>query len=342
MTTLVTGATGFVGGQIARALHRSGEKLRILVRSRSSRAGLSGVPVEEVQGDVRDLDSVRRAVQGVDRVVHAAAATRLDPFAPERLERINVEGTRHVLAASREARIQRLLYVSSTAAVASGTLDRPADEASVFDLAWKGPYWRTKHAAEELVLAAARAGELDAVVINPSYVLGPGDLKPTSDAVLLAIATGLVVAFPSGGSGFVDVRDVADGALLALAKGRSGQRYILSGENLTFRQLIELAALERGLRSPMFALPRGPALLLAHLGDTLGPRFPTAFGYLNSGFLGTLFDLSYVCGEKARRELGFSPRPVREAIHDAYRWFEDAGRLPARRWLRRLARRSTS
>jgi dihydroflavonol-4-reductase len=334
MTTLITGGTGLIGGHLARELHAAGESLRLLVRERSSREALQGVPFEEAKGDVRDLESLRRAMQGVDAVVHAAGSVRLDPFAPEHLRRVNLEGTRHVLTAAREAKVKRLLHLSSTAAVGAGTLDRPADEATSWNLGHKGPYWQTKRAGEQLVLEAVKKGEIDAVIVNPSYVVGPGDVKPSSGAVLLAIASGLVFAYPDGGTGFVDARDVAKGAILALKKGRSGERYILSSENLTFRQFIEMAAVERGLQPPFLPLPRNLALGAARVGDALGPRFPRVFGYLNSQFVGTLFDLSYVSAEKARRELGFAPRPVREAVRDAYRWFEQTGRLHPMPWQR--------
>lgn len=336
MITLVLGGTGFVGGQIVRELKAAGDSVRVLVRDRSSKKGLRGVDVEEVRGDVRDLESLRRAAQGVDRVVHAAGATRLDPSAGERLRRINVEGTRNAIAAARDAGVDRFLFVSSAAAVGSGAMDRPADESSVFDLGAKGPYWQTKQAAEQLVLDAAKKGELDAVVVNPSYVLGPGDVKPTSGAILLGIATGLVLFYPSGGTGFVDVRDVARGARLALEKGGTGERYILSGENLTYRRLIEMAAQERGLRPPLVPVPEKLAREAGRAGDLLGPRVPRAltwaFGYLNTPFIGSLFDLLYVTPSKACRELGFSPRPVREAIRDAYAWFEQNGYLRTYPW----------
>lgn len=337
MTTLITGATGLVGGHIARELHEAGEKLRLLVRDRSSRAGLQGLPFEEARGDVRDLKSLRHAVKGIDRVVHAAGVTRVDPFAAEHLRRVHIEGTRNVLTAARDAGVKRLLHVSSTAAVGAGTLDRPADEASTWNLGHKGPYWQTKHASEQLVLDAARSGELDAVVINPSYVLGPYDVKPSSGAVLLAVASGVVLAYPQGGLGFVGARDVGRGARLALEKGRTGERYILSAENLTFRQLLEMAARECGAHAPILPLPKNLALGVARVGDVLGPRFPKAFSYLNTELIRALFDLGYVSGEKARRELGFSPRPVREAICEAYQWFDEAGMLRSWPWKRLLA-----
>jgi dihydroflavonol-4-reductase len=330
MTTLITGATGLLGGHIARALHERGERVRILVRPHSAREGLAGVAVEEVYGDVRDPGSLREAMRGVDRVVHAAGGVRIDPFAADKLYRVNVEGTRHVVAAAREAGVRRLLHLSSVAAVGAGRLDKPADESSEWDLGYKGPYWSTKREGERIVLEAAAKGELDAVVINPAYAIGPGDVKPSSGAVLLLIASGLVVAYPEGGTAFVDARDVARGAVLALEKGRTGERYILSAENLTFRQFVTMAAEEIAVRPPFVPLPREVALGAARVGDALGPRFPKAFGYLNTPVVETLFELSYVSYDKARRELGYAPGPVRKAIRDAYRWFRETGRLQQR------------
>jgi dihydroflavonol-4-reductase len=329
MTTLITGATGLVGGHIARALSARGEKLRLLMRPKSSREGLEGVRFEEVHGDVRDLESLRRATDGADKVIHAAGSTRVDPFAAEYQKRVNVEGTRNVLTACAENAVKRLLHVSSVAAVGAGTLERPADESMSWNLAHKGPYWTTKRAAEQLVQDAVRRGDVDAVIINPAYVLGSYDVKPSSGGMLLQIASGLMLVYPSGGNAFVDARDVAQGALLALDKGARGERYVLSGENLTYRELFTLAARELGVRPPMVPLPRWLALGAARAGDLVGPRFPKAFAYFNSSALSTLFELNYGSWQKARRELGYSPRPVAEAVRDAVAWFRSTGRLRA-------------
>ncbi len=328
MTTLVTGGTGLIGGHIARELARSGEEVRLLVRMHSSRAALQGVPFEEVRGDVRDVESLRAAARGADQVVHAAASVRTDPFADERVRRVNVEGTRNVIAAAEQAGARRLLYVSSIAAVGSGSLDRPADEDAPWDLAGRGAYWQTKRAAEELVLAAAKRGRLEAVVVNPSYAVGPGDVKPSSGGLLLLIASGRLVAYPEGGSGFVDARDVARGAVAALQRGRSGERFILSSENLTWRELFTLCSEAAHVPPPRVPVPRAIAMGAARLGDAAGKLLPKAFALFNRQTVASLYELAYVSSAKARRELGFSPRPVREAVVDAYEWFRETGRLP--------------
>lgn len=329
MTTLVTGATGFVGGAIARALCAAGHQVRILVRERSSLEGLAGFSLEKVRGDVRSLDSLRDAMKGCRQVVHAAASVRLDPFAASYMEKVNVVGTKNVLAAAKACFVERLLHVSSIATVGWGTLDRPATETSEWALAGKGPYFTTKRAAEDLVLEASRRGDLEAVVINPSFVVGPVDPKPSSGFILLAVASGMVVGYPEGGTNFVDVRDVAEGARLGLEKGRAGERYILSGENLTYRQFLTMAAEELSVRPPSVLIPRKLAFSAARLGDALGPRFPKAFGFVNSHVVGTMFDVAYVSCEKARAELGYRPRPVREAVRDACKWFRETGRISA-------------
>lgn len=328
MTTLVIGGTGLVGGHIVRALAGRGEKVRLLTRPRSNFSALDKVPFEEVRGDVRDLESVRAAARGVERVVHAAANLRTDPFADERIRRINVEGTRNVIAAAEQAGVRRLLYVSSTAAVGLGTLEQPADETSAWSLSGRGAYWQTKRAAEELVREAARRGGMEAVVINPSYAVGPGDVKPSSGRVLFLVSSGRLIAYPEGGMGFVDARDVAQGAVAALDRGRSGERYILSSENLTWREFFALCSEAAHVPPPRVPLPRALALGAARLGDGIGRLMPRAFAYLNRPTIESLYDLAYVSWDKARRELGFSPRPVREAIADAYAWFRETGRLP--------------
>lgn len=328
MTTLVTGGTGLIGGHIVRALARAGEKVRLLVRARSNFSALEGVPFEEARGDVRDLESLRAAARGADRVVHAAASLHTDPFADERVRRVNVDGTRNVIAAAEQAGVRRILYVSSIAAVGSGSLERPADESTPWDLAGRGAYWQTKRAAEELVLEAARRGKLEAVVVNPSYAIGPGDVKPSSGGLLLFIAGGRLVAYPEGGSGFVDARDAAQGAVAALERARSGERFILSSENLTWREFFTICSEAAHVPPPRVPLPRAVALAAARLGDAGGKLFPKAFALFNSQTIASVYELAYVSPAKARRELGFSPRPVHEAVADAYAWFRDTGRLP--------------
>ncbi|MHB1844485.1 MAG: NAD-dependent epimerase/dehydratase family protein [Deltaproteobacteria bacterium] len=311
---LVTGGTGYLGGPLVRALCGRGERVRVLLRTHSPRTGLAGLEVEEALGDLTDAASVARALQGVREVFHLAAAVRLDPFAEEKLRRVNVEGTRTVARAAREAGVRRLIHVSSSAAVGQGTLERPSGEEHPFDAGELGPYFRTKRAAEEVVREAVALG-LDAVIVNPSNIVGPGGVPGALEPLLALVKRGLPF-YPPGSAAFVSVGDVVQGCLLARERGRAGERYILSSENVSQRAFLALAAELARARPPRFRLPRGPALGLAKLGDLLGPRFPRAFAMFNSTTVGLLFRDFCVSSEKAQRELGWRPQPIRAALAD--------------------------
>ncbi len=309
---LVTGGTGYVGGVLLRQLCGRGERVRVLLRPWSPRAALAGLSVEELTGDVTDPGSLDQAMKGIARVYHLAAAVRLDPFNEPKLQRVNVEGTAAVVKSARAAGVKRLLHFSSVAAIGQGPLAAPSDETHAFDAGELGPYFRTKHAAEEAVLAEVGRG-LDAVIVNPSNILGPAASASGMEGLLRAAARGLPF-YPAGAAAFVPVDDVARGAILAMEKGRKGERYILGGENLSNLQLLTQAALAGGARPPRWALPRGPLLAAGRVGDLLGKRFPRAFSQLNSTVLALLFLEFCASSAKAERELGWKFGSVKEAI----------------------------
>ncbi len=309
---LVTGGTGFIGGPLVRALVGRGEKVRVLLRPHSPRGGLAGLDYEEALGDLGDAASVARALAGIRDVFHLAAAVRLDPFAEEKLRRVNVEGTRTVARAAREAGVQRFVHVSSSAAVGQGSLAQPSDEEHPFDASELGPYFRTKRAAEEALREEVGRG-LAAVIVNPSNVVGRGGVTGSLDPILRLVMRGMPF-YPPGAAAFVSVASVVDGCLRARERGRAGERYILNDENLSQRAFLSMAAELAGVRPPRLRLARGPTLAAARIGDLLGPRFPKAFASFNSGTLRLLFLDFCVKSEKAQRELGFTPRPVREAV----------------------------
>ena len=310
---LVTGGTGYIGSVLVRRLCERGEKVRVLLRPWSPRAGLEGLAVEEAVGDLTDPGSLARAMDGVQRVYHLAAAVRLDPFAEEKLRRINIDGTAAVARAAREAGVRRLVHVSSVAAVGRGSIERPADESQPFDAGEFGPYFRTKHAAEGALLAEVERG-LDAVIVNPSNVVGPSAVPGGLAPVLRQISRGRMPFYPPGSASFVAVADVAAGCLLAMEKGRRGERYILGAENLTQRAFLSLAADVAGVKAPRWPIPRAPALFAGRIGDLLGRRFPSAFAFMNSAVVGLMFLDICASSEKARRELGWAPTPVRDAV----------------------------
>lgn len=329
--TLVTGATGHVGTNLVRALCARGEQVRITTRPRSKRLGLEGLKVEEVPADLSDPASLVAAARGATRIYHLAASVRLDPFAPEKLRRANVEGTKAVLAAAQAAGVTRLVHCSSIAAIGCGTVAQPATERSVWNMAEHGPYPVTKRDAEVEVLRAASAG-LDAVVVNPGVILGAWDVKPSGGAILLSLAKARLPVYPSGGTGFVGVDDVVDGLIRAMERGKRGERYILVGENLSYRELITQVARITGATPPRLRLPRRLVTPFAKVGDLIGPRYPKAFGVLNTPMVRSYFELNAYSSQKARDELGWTPRPMAEHIEQAFAWFSEHGYLD--RWRR--------
>ncbi|WPB80546.1 NAD-dependent epimerase/dehydratase family protein [Archangium violaceum] len=333
MKTLLTGATGLIGANLAHLLCEHGEPPRLLVRERSDRRGLRGLRYDEVLGDVLDADSLRGALKGVNQVYHVAGIVRFDPFTREDVSHTNVQGTKNVLGVALAAGVRRVVVVSSVAAVGHGTLAEPATEDSAYNYAGDNPYHESKREAERLALEASGRG-LEVLAGNPSFVLGPYDVRPSTGELLLLAAKGLGVAYPSGGINVVNAQDVARGLKLIMEKGRPGERYILGGENLTYRELLTLCAEEAGVPPPRIPLPDGVVQAVGRLGDVVGRLSPDLFKYVNTAFLQALPLPAYQSSAKAMRELGYQPRPVRLGIREALRWFQEEGMLPRDRPLK--------
>jgi dihydroflavonol-4-reductase len=325
MRTLLTGATGLIGANLARTLLRAGERPRVLLTPGSDARALAGLDLERVSGDVRDAHSLAKAMNGIRRVFHAAGHVRFDDAGRLLLWTINVEGTRQVLQAARSAGVQRLVHVSSSVAVGYGTLDRPAtEEASPPERAT--PYAKSKRAAEELALSDW--GSLQVLACNPTFVVGAYGTGTSSAEVVRLVASGLVRAYPPGGANFVNAEDVAEGLVLAMRSGRPRTRYILGGENLTHREFLSQVAEECGQRAPGLLLPAWAARALGRTGDLLGALSSARLGWVNTPFLKSLFEPAYVSSSLAHRTLGYRPRPVRRGIRDALRWYQEQGLLP--------------
>ncbi len=327
MKTLLTGGTGLVGANLAHLLCEQGERPRLLVRERSDRRGLRGLSYDEVLGDVLDADSLRGALKGVIQVYHVAGIVRFDPFTREDVSRINAQGTKNVLEAARAAGVRRVVVVSSVAAVGHGTLAEPATEDSAYNYAGDNPYHDSKREAERLALEASGRG-LEVLAGNPGFVLGPYDVRPSTGELLLHMAKGIVAAYPSGGLNVVNAQDVARGLKLIMEKGRPAERYILGGENLTYRELLTICAEEAGVAPPRLPLPDGVVKAVGRLGDMVGRLSPDLFKHVNTAFLQALPLPAYQSSAKAMRELGYQPRPVRLGIREALRWFQEEGMLP--------------
>ena len=333
MPIFITGGTGFLGLNLVRLLVDRGESVRLLTRATSNRSGLDSDLIEFVRGDVTDVDSVREAMSGCDRVYHLAGWVQISPWGRRLAWQTNVEGTRNVCSAALESGVSRVVHASSIAAIGAGTLDEPADERSAWNLrASRIPYYATKVAAEKVVLQYVDRG-LDAVIVNPTYLVGPWDVRPTAGRLLIQVATRRLRFYPSrGGLNFVDVRPVAVGHILAMERGRSGERYILGGENLNFEAYLDRVAAIAGVSRPGIRLPYAGMFPFALAGSVVGRLLPGLFRDMNLSVLRSSCLEHYVSSAKASRELGFEVTSIDPAIRDAMDWFVEHGymKLPAR------------
>lgn len=322
MTTLITGATGFIGSAVARELAERGERIRCLVRKTSSVRNLDGLELELFCGDVLDMDAVRRAVQGCSRVYHLAAVYAIWLPNPSLMYRVNEQGTRNVLKACKEAGVQRVVYCSSVAALgAHGKV--PADETAEFNLhATQDHYYISKHRAEQAALEFAGEG-LPVVIVNPTVPIGPRDSAPTpSGALIIQIVKGKLPAYVDGGINVVDVTDCARAIVEAMEKGAVGGKYILGNRNVGIKEFFDLIVTVAGKgKSPSLRLPLGMAILSGHAYEILASftgRPPlTSASWARVGSQFSWWDCS-----KARQELGLGQRPIEESIAEAVGWFD--------------------
>jgi len=322
MTTLVTGATGLVGNNVVRLLRCEGETVRALVRDTSDPRPLAGLEVEAVIGDIRDIESVRRAMAGVSQVVHSAARVHIGWTGLESQRAINVEGTRNVATAARDANA-KMVHVSSVDTLGVGSPDLPADEDSPREGKVPCSYVTTKREAEQAFLDEVSRG-LEGIVVNPGFMLGPWDWKPSSGRMLLEVARRFTPFAPKGGCSVCDVRDVAAGILAALQRGTIGRRYILGGENLTYFDLWKRIINLTGGTAPICRAGPLMRIIAGRGGDLIGKitgREPD----VNSASVGMSDLYHYYSIARAQRELGYVVRPLEESIADAWSWFQAEG-----------------
>ena len=325
MKALVTGATGFVGGAVARALIRAGVDVRVLARSQSDTQNLSGLPVERVEGDLLNPASLRTALAGCQQLYHVAAYYALWAKDPSIFYDINVTGTCNVLTAARLAGIQRTVYCSTIGAIglpADGGLGSENTPVSLDQMA--GHYKRSKYLAEQEVLKFASEG-LPVVIVNPSAPVGAADVKPTpTGQVIVDFMKGRMPAYIETGLNIVDVDDVAAGHLLAMEKGRQGERYILGCRNLMLKDVFDILSGLTGIKAPSLRLPRSAVLPLAYVNQWIAnltgqpPRIPL------EGVKMAKYRMHYDCS-KAIRELGIPQTPPEAALEKAVQWFRSHG-----------------
>jgi dihydroflavonol-4-reductase len=333
---LVTGGTGFVGARLVRELVARGQKVRVLARSSSSRRGLVGVDpteVEVVEGDVTVGHTVYRALAGCDRLYHVAAEFKLWDRRPSKILDASIVGTRETLEAARRRGLEKIVVTSSTAAVGATRDATVMDETTTFNRENSAPYIVAKWKAEQIALEMAKEG-MPIVVVNPSTIIGPGDHKPTpsGDLILTYLKWSLPVGVPwsAGGFSIVDVDDVALGHVLAMEKGRIGERYILGGHNVTVEQFFTVLSELTGLAGPGFRSP--PPLVaaagaLSELAARVTGKTPPLTYKFARDYVGAHV---WVSSAKAERELGFSARPLKRTLLRAIRFFVENGYLPPR------------
>lgn len=326
LKAFVTGATGFLGSHVARVLADQGADLRLLIRSSSNLKNLEGLQAETATGDLRDPASLEKAISGCDTVFHVAADYRLWVRDPNEMYRSNVGGTRSLLEAARKTGVQRVVYTSSVATIGFRTDGRPADEDSpVFLADMIGHYKRSKFMAEQVAMQAGRSG-LHVVTVNPTTPIGEQDVKPTpTGRIVLDFLKRKFPAYVETGLNLVDVRECARGHVAALEKGRRGERYILGGEDLTLKQILDKLGQITGLPSPKIKLPY---------------LFAFAAGVVDEAVTGLLLRREpratvdtvrmgkkkmFASSAKAQRELGWQTVPVDNALRRAVEWFRANG-----------------
>jgi dihydroflavonol-4-reductase len=326
MKAFVTGATGFLGSHVARVLGEQGADLRLLVRSTSNLRNLEGIQAETATGDLRDSSSLEKGMSGCDTVFHVAADYRLWVRDPAEMYRSNVDGTKAILDAARKHGVRRVVYTSSVATVGFTGNGHPADEDSPVSLAdMIGPYKRSKFLAEQLAMEAGGSG-MQVVVVNPTTPVGEQDVKPTpTGRIVVDFLKRRFPAYVETGLNLVDVRECALGHVVALEKGRPGERYILGGENLTLKQILDKLGEISGLPSPKVKLPYVFAFATGIVDEAITGRLlhrePRAT--VDSVRMGK--KKMFASCAKAERELGWKIVPVEAALRRAVEWFQANG-----------------
>ncbi|HEY1472048.1 MAG TPA: hopanoid-associated sugar epimerase [Candidatus Acidoferrum sp.] len=330
MTTLVTGAAGFLGSHVTRQLVARGEEVRVLMRASSSNRAISDLPLEYVTGDLRDAASVERAMKGVQRVFHVAADYRLWAKRSQDIYDSNVGGTKNLLAAARAAGVGQLIYTSTVATIA---VDRPELPNEFTDSKLEemiGHYKRSKWMAEQEALKAAKEG-LPVIVAMPTTPVGPWDWKPTpTGKIILDFLNGKMPGYVETGLNFVGVEECAAGHLLVAERGKAGERYLLGAENLTLKEMLDTLAKITSLPAPGMKIPHGVALGVAYVESTLSrlvgrePQIPVEGVKIAQHKM-------FVDCSRAQKELGFQPGPVAAALERAVRWYQANGYVKAGR-----------
>ena len=330
MTTLVTGAAGFLGSHVARQLVERGETVRVLLRPSSSNRAISDLPLEYVTGDLRDAASLDRALAGAERVFHVAADYRLWARKSREIYDSNVGGTKNILAAAKRAGVQQFVYTSTVATIAVDRPEHPNESTDARLEEMVGHYKRSKWLAEREVLEAAKQG-FPAVIAMPTTPVGPWDWKPTpTGKIIVDFLNGKMPGYVETGLNFVGVEECAAGHLLVSEKGKVGERYLLGAENLSLKQLLDILANITGLPAPRFKIPHGLALGVAYA-ETFFSRLVGREPQIPVEGVKIARHVMFVDCSRAQRELAFRPGTVATALERAVRWYHANGYIAPRR-----------
>jgi len=329
MKALVTGATGFLGSAVTRQLLSRQDAVRVLVRPGRDRRNIADIPVDIVEGDLRDIDSCRRALAGIDHLFHVAADYRLWVRDPSEMYATNVDGTVALMRAAADAGVSRIVYTSSVATLGISADGRPADETTPVGLdEMIGPYKRSKFLAEEAVVRLVRDDGLPIVIVNPSFPIGPRDVRPTpTGRMVIEAAAGRMPAFVDTALNVVHVDDVANGHLLALEHGVIGDRYVLGGENLTLETILGMIASLNGHKAPRIKLPPSMVIPVAYVLEAIATSISRREPLITVTGVKLAKKRMLFSSAKAEAALGYTARPARDALVDAVAWFRANGYL---------------
>jgi dihydroflavonol-4-reductase len=323
----ITGASGLLGGNLAAELHAAGHQVVAIRRAGSKVAHLDDLPIEWRDADLGGVDAMTKAFAGTDAVFHCAAAVSVKREVTDEMTATNVTGTRNVIHAVVAAKVPRLVHTSSVVAIGLSTDGIPCDETATWNFEAEGlvdAYSITKRRAEDVIQAAR--DRVDAVIVNPTYMFGPRDARPSSGKLILDIVKRKVPGWTPGYNNFVDVRDVARGMIAAWQRGRRGERYILGGHEHTYRDVFRTIAGVAGVKPPRFRVPRPAAALLGKWGDRVERRGGDPV--VNSTQIRYAYtDKFRFKSDKASRELGYQAGPLEPALRDAIGWFRARGML---------------
>ncbi|GGA61671.1 dihydroflavonol-4-reductase [Edaphobacter acidisoli] len=330
MRVFITGATGFVGGHVARHYAAEGAELRLLTRQTSRLDSLAGLNAETVVGDLREPEKLRSALNGCDALVHVAADYRLWVRDPKEMYAANVDGTRELLRLARECGVERVVYTSSVATMgfkADGTIVNEDTPVSLADMI--GHYKRSKFLAEQEAIRAAQTGQ-HVMILNPTTPIGPGDVKPTpTGRIIVDFLNKKFPAYVDTGLNLVDVDEVARMHVVALDRGTPGERYILGGENLTLKQILDRMSSITGLPSPKMKVPHAVAMAFAFFDETITGKLRGKEPRATVEAVRMGKKMMFASSAKAERDLGFKVLPIYQALRGAIDWFVAHGYAPA-------------